>query len=200
MCPSLMAPGIWSRPHPRAQCPHSILFTCPSLPLHLWFWSGIPGPTASTSPKNSWKCKFWGPSLELLDQRVWERGPGPARQATEYQLKPDHLNPPPAPPQGQVPGLILICISSPKTASGPCSSCFMLSRFSRIWLCTIPRTAARQAPLSMGFSRQEYWSGLPCPPPGDLPYPGIKPMSVTSNLHWQAGSLPVAPPGKSGPC
>ena len=37
-----------------------------------------------------------------------------------------------------------------------------------------PTTVARQAPLSMGFSRQEYWSGLPCPPPGDLPDPGIE--------------------------
>ena len=38
----------------------------------------------------------------------------------------------------------------------------------------------RQAPVSMGFSRQEYWSGLPCPPPGDLLNPGIKPLSLTS--------------------
>ena len=43
-----------------------------------------------------------------------------------------------------------------------------------------PWTVARQAPLSMGFSRQEYWSGLPCPPPGDLPNPGIEPVSLTS--------------------
>ena len=41
-------------------------------------------------------------------------------------------------------------------------------------------TAAHQAPLSMGFSRQEYWSGLPCFPPGDLPNPGIKPTSLMS--------------------
>ena len=40
-----------------------------------------------------------------------------------------------------------------------------------------PWTIAHQAPLSMGFSRQEYWSGLPCSPPGDLPNPGIKPAS-----------------------
>ena len=40
--------------------------------------------------------------------------------------------------------------------------------------------AAHQAPLSMGFSRQKNWSGLPCPPPGDLPNQGIKPMSLTS--------------------
>ena len=43
-----------------------------------------------------------------------------------------------------------------------------------------PWTIALQTPLSMGFSRQEYWSGLPCPPPGDLPNPGLEVMSLTS--------------------
>ena len=43
-----------------------------------------------------------------------------------------------------------------------------------------PWTIAYQAPLSMGFSRQKYWSGSPCRPPGDLPDPGIKPMSIMS--------------------
>ena len=43
-----------------------------------------------------------------------------------------------------------------------------------------PGTVAHQAPLSMGFSRQEYWTALPCPPPGDLPDPGIEPVSLTS--------------------
>ena len=52
---------------------------------------------------------------------------------------------------------------------------------------------AHQAPLSMGFSRQEYWSGLPFPSPGDLSDPGIKPASLTSPA-WQAGSLPLALP------
>ena len=42
-------------------------------------------------------------------------------------------------------------------------------------------TVARQAPLSMGFSRQEYWSGLPFPSPGDLPEPGIEPASLVSS-------------------
>ena len=51
----------------------------------------------------------------------------------------------------------------------------MPSRFSRVRLFATPWTVARQAPLSMGFSRQEYWGGLPCPPPGDLPDPGIEP-------------------------
>ena len=46
--------------------------------------------------------------------------------------------------------------------------------FANLW------TAALQAPLSMGFSRQEYHSGLPCPPPGDLPNPGIETASFTS--------------------
>ena len=55
-----------------------------------------------------------------------------------------------------------------------------------------PRTVAHQAPLSMGFSRQESWSGLPCPPPGDLPNPGIEP----SSLVLQANSLPSEPLGK----
>ena len=45
---------------------------------------------------------------------------------------------------------------------------------SRVQLFVTWWTVAHQAPLSMGFSRQEYWSGLPCPPPGDLPNPGIK--------------------------
>ena len=62
-----------------------------------------------------------------------------------------------------------------------------------------PWTVAHQAPLSMEFSRQEYWSGLPFPPPGDLPYPGIKPMSLTSpaladrffttSATWEAPTL-----------
>ena len=51
---------------------------------------------------------------------------------------------------------------------------------SYIRLCATPWTVAHQAPLSMEFSRQEYWSGLPCPPPRDLPNSGIKPMSLMS--------------------
>ena len=55
-----------------------------------------------------------------------------------------------------------------------------LSGVSRVQLFATPWTAAHQAPLSMGFSKQEYWSGLPCPPAGDLPDPGIEPASLTS--------------------
>ena len=56
-----------------------------------------------------------------------------------------------------------------------------------------PCTVAYQAPLSMGFSRQECWSGLPFPSPGDLPDPGIEPGSPT----LQADALPSEPPGKA---
>ena len=72
----------------------------------------------------------------------------------------------------------------------------LLSRFSHVWLFVTPWTVvACQTPLSMRFSRQEYWSGLPCPPPGDLPDLGIKPCLLCL-LHWQTGSSPLAPPGK----
>ena len=56
-----------------------------------------------------------------------------------------------------------------------------------------PWIVAHQAPLSMGFLRQEYWSGLPFPSPGDLPNPGIK----LHLLHWQVDSLPLGHLGSS---
>ena len=63
---------------------------------------------------------------------------------------------------------------------------------SRVRLFATPWTVARQAPLSMGFSRPEYWSGLPFPSPGDLPNPRIEPGSPA----LQADSLSSEPPGK----
>ena len=56
----------------------------------------------------------------------------------------------------------------------------VLSRFSPVQLFATPRTVACQAPLSVRFSKQEYWSVLPHTPPGDLLNPGIEPMSLTS--------------------
>ena len=53
-----------------------------------------------------------------------------------------------------------------------------LSRFSRVRILATPWTVARQVPLFTGFSKQEYWSGLPCPPAGDLPDPRIEPESL----------------------
>ena len=57
----------------------------------------------------------------------------------------------------------------------------VLSRFSHFWLGATLWTAACQASLSTGFSRQEYWSGCPCPSPGHIPNPGVKPMSLSSS-------------------
>ena len=68
----------------------------------------------------------------------------------------------------------------------------MLSHFSHVRLFPTPWTVDLQAPLSMGFSRQEPWNGLPCFPPGGLPNPRIEPRSPT----LQADSLPAEPQGK----
>ena len=73
-----------------------------------------------------------------------------------------------------------------------CVCVCMPSHFSNIQRCVILWTVARQAPLSMEFSRQEYWSGLPCFPPRDLPDPGIEPRYPA----LQADSLPAELPGK----
>ena len=69
--------------------------------------------------------------------------------------------------------------------------CAVLSRSVMSYSAT-PWTVAHQAPLSVGFPRQEYWSGLPCPPPGNLPHPGIERGSPA----LQADSLPAELPGK----
>ena len=71
-----------------------------------------------------------------------------------------------------------------------------MKSLSRVWLFVTPRTVACQASLSMEFSRQEYWSDLPCPPPGDLPNPGTEPTSLlspampgelsTTSVTWEA--------------
>ena len=62
----------------------------------------------------------------------------------------------------------------------------------RVQLSATPWTVAHQAPLSMGFSRQDCWSGLPFPSPGDLPDPGIEPTSPA----LAGGFLTTVPPGK----
>ena len=68
----------------------------------------------------------------------------------------------------------------------------VLGHFSLVQLIVIPWTVPRQAPLSIGFSRQEYWSRLPFLSPGDLPNSGIEPRSPA----LPADSLPSEPPGK----
>ena len=90
----------------------------------------------------------------------------------------------------------------------PCTC--MLSHFSHVQLFVTLRTIAHQAPLSMAFSRWEHWSGLPCPRPGDLPNPGIKPSSsvslaladgfFTTSTTWEGPVLPQGlPPHPQAP-
>ena len=68
--------------------------------------------------------------------------------------------------------------------------CVKVKSLSRVQLFTTPWTAAHQAPPSMGFSRQEYWSGLPFPSPGDRPKPGIEPKSPALQAVSLPGELP----------
>ena len=72
---------------------------------------------------------------------------------------------------------------------------FVLSCFIHIQLFATLWTVAHWAPLSMGFSRQEYWSELSCSPPGDLPDPGIEPISPESPA-LQVDSLPLSHQGR----
>ena len=77
--------------------------------------------------------------------------------------------------------------------TGKTISLTKVNSLSRVRLFASPWTVANQAPLSMGFSRQEYWSELPFPSPGDLPDPGIEPWSPALSTD----ALPSEPPGKS---
>ena len=70
--------------------------------------------------------------------------------------------------------------------------CMHAQSLTCVLLFVIPHPVVLQAPLSKGFPRQEYWRGLPFPPPGDLPNPGIEPWSPA----LQADSLPTEPPEK----
>ena len=90
------------------------------------------------------------------------------------------------PPSAMVPSLC-----HPIWAGAVLTSEFLkVKSLSRVRLFAAPWTVAHQASPSMGFSRQEYWSGLPFPSPGDLPHPGIEPRSPV----LQADTLPSEPP------
>ena len=84
-----------------------------------------------------------------------------------------------SPPQSSFPRLSM----QKRASSSPMSLLLLLRRFSRVRLCATPQTAAHQAPLSLGFSRQEHWSGLPCPSP----------------MHESEGEVPQSCPTLSDP-
>jgi len=70
--------------------------------------------------------------------------------------------------------------------------CVYVQLLRSVRLFAAPWTVVHQAPLSMGFFRQEYWNGLPCPPPGDIPHPAIEPMSPA----LAGGFFTTEPPGR----
>ena len=92
----------------------------------------------------------------------------------------------------------------------------VLSHFSPVWLFATPWSVARRTPLSLGFFKQEYWSGLPCPSPGDLPNPEIESGSPAASalkadlyrwttgepwLHWsRKKKKTLYPLEEAGPC
>ena len=104
-------------------------------------------------------------------------------------------------PHGLQPARLLCPWDSPSQKTGTdiytLLMCVCLrSHFSHVQLCATLWTVAHQAPLSMGFSKQEYWSGLPCPPPGHLPNPGTELISSVAPT-FQADSLPLSHQGRA---
>ena len=88
---------------------------------------------------------------------------------------------------------VCVCACARVCACVCALSCFIpVQVFATLW------TAVPQAPLSMGFSRQDYWSGLPCPLPGDLPDLRVEPASLM--LALASMSLPLVPAGKPWEC
>ena len=86
----------------------------------------------------------------------------------------------------------------PISSHSPFSWSSLCQLYSHVWLFATPWTVAHQTPLSLGFYRQEYWSGLPFPSLGDLPNPRIEPMSLASSA-LQTDSLQCEPLGKPIP-
>jgi len=116
-------------------------------------WSGNP----STHPKDLWEQ--WNGAIALKVSNIWST----LRKCWFLStLPPSFLVPCPRP-------------IKPAPRRQSLRACYLVSGSATLL------TVARQAPLSMGLSRQEYWNGLPFPPPGDLPNPGIKPQSLPSS-------------------
>ena len=82
--------------------------------------------------------------------------------------------------------------------TSPCACLCLVASVVSDQLLVTSRTVAHQVPLSMGLPQQEYWNGLLCPPPGDLPHPGIEPISPVSSCT--AGRFYTSEPPGMKPC
>ena len=132
------------------------------------YWNGLPFPSLGDLPNPEIKPR------------------SPALQA--YSL----LSEPPGKPKNTRVGSLSLSPGDLPYPGVPCIESEVMKSLSHVQLFAIPWTVVYQASLSMGFSRQEYWSGLPCPSPRDLPDLGIE---LTSPA-FQADSLLSEPPGK----
>ena len=130
---------------------------------------------------NPHSSDIWEPDPPSLPVYSYDTAPLPALMSMPNLLHALQHTKQTVPPHGCLIMPLLGCFSPHSCVEG-CAVLSCSSRlFGTLW------TLAHQAPLSVGFSRQEYCSGLPCPPPGDFPNPGIEPTSVTSPT--QAGGF-----------
>ena len=167
--------------------------------LHSYLWFGFQSPPASGESPRKWSCSQWNAHRQFPGKagrihphgsRLWEK-----QTICEHTaIIPNDffflfLNP----ASGELAILSLgIYLNKLKTSVHTKSYVCILSH---VWLFGTPWTIARQVPLSMGFPRQDYWSGLPFPTPGDLPNPRTEPLSLVSPAL--AGEfLTTAPSGK----
>ena len=146
---------------------------------------GVAG-QAGREPEHSAGCP--GQGSRVLQPMVRGRQPGKGTLA-ELPTKARLCRQPPQP--------VPVAVSPWATCSLPPSQILyiVVKSVSRVRLLVTPWTVAHQAPLSMGFSRQAYWSGLPFPSPGDLPEPGIRPRYTALQGLTQAGKPALGPQG-----
>ena len=129
----------------------------------------------------------------LVSSSVWPRGSSPVSTMGRLMCPAQSINSPSLFPPWETQLSVLMCVW------GGWRVCML----SRVWLFATLWTVIPQAPLPMEFSRQEYWSGLPCPPPGELPDSGIEPAPPTSpawaspaSPAWAGRFFTTVPPGK----
>ena len=192
--PLCRLPGPPSRPghlppkHPpsHAACAKPLFPVGVSHPSGWWCCNLLPTPASLPAPASQqlgWVLAApssvlgavsWGPLSAVHTDQTWHRKAAPSGDRAPQACGP-HCS---------------------KSAYGPWKLlCVRAQLLSRVQLIMTPWTVAHQAPLSTGFSRQECWSGLPCPPPGDLPHPGIEPASFKAPA-LQEDSFTTKPPGK----
>ena len=128
-------------------------------------------------PKSIYKNKFLYILVEIKNQWLWDFPCGPVAKTLCSRCRGPGIHP----------WLGMVRELDPTYVA--------LSCLSRVWLFVTVCTVAHQVHLSLRFFKQDYWTGVPCPPQEDIQDPGIEPTSLCL-LDWQVDSLPLASPGK----